>query len=286
MNHYPRAINRIAATLITIIMITLAAGCGASGTKQTNVIPLLPYRITGSYACLPLLRILTAEYVRKHPELRFNYLPGSSSTAAFAGIQDRTIDIGATSRVPTEPGEESPGAVQTTLSNDALVFATHTDVNIYGLTTDQVRLIYSGAITNWKDVGGPDKHIVVLDRSENETVKEILRQFCLGPTVITPTATILYSESDMNKALQMTDSSIGYLSYGGYKSQKLSLNIPSLDGITPGHKAVENKTYKITRTLGIVTNENAGPEIKAFVKWATGQEARRLMEINGYAAAN
>jgi phosphate transport system substrate-binding protein len=287
MSGFFRASYR-AAAIFTIVpfllVIAVSAGCVSSNVKQTNVSSVKTYRITGSNACLPLLKILTASYVKKHPEIKFNYLPGSTSTAAFTGIKDGTLDIGAISRGPTEPGEESPGAIQKTLSKDALVFVTHKNINVYNLTTDQVRRIYSGAILNWADVGGPNKSIVVLDRAENETVKEIIRQYCLGQITVTPGATILYSEPEMDKALQLTDDSIGYVSLGGYKSQKLPLNVPKLDGIEPGVTAVENNTYKMTRTLGLVIDKNANSDIKGFVEWANGSEAKNLMEKNGYAS--
>jgi phosphate transport system substrate-binding protein len=287
MSRFFRAPRRAAAIITTVallLVIAVSTGCVSSGVKQTDVTALKTYRVTGSYACLPLLKILTTSYSKKHSEIRFNYLPGSTSTAAFAGIQDGTLDIGATSRGPTEPGEESPGAVQKTLSKDALVFVTHKNISVYNLTTDQVRQIYSGAILNWAEVGGPNKNIVVLDRSESETVKEIVRQYCLGQITVTPGATILYSEPEMDKALQLTDDSIGYVSFGGYKSQKLPLNAPKLDGVEPGVAAVEDNTYKMTRTLGLVIDKGANSDIKDFVKWTNSSEAKSLMEKNGYAA--
>jgi phosphate transport system substrate-binding protein len=284
MNDRLRATIRAASIFIALVLIPASAGCRTNVLKQTNVTPLKAYRITGSYACLPLVKILTAEYAKKHPEMKFNYLPGSSSTSAFTGIQDGSIDIGAISRGPTEPGEEAPGTIQTTLSKDALVFATHKDVNVYNLSTTQIRQIFSGAIDNWKDVGGPDQKIIILDRAENETVKEILRQYCLGDTVVAASATILYSEPDMNKALELTSYSIGYLSYGGYKSQKFPVNVPKLDDIAPGVATVDDGTYRMTRTLGIVVDKDASPELKAFVKWTSSDEARALMEKNGYAS--
>jgi phosphate transport system substrate-binding protein len=281
-----RVLVRAAAIIAVVVMVLATIGCRSSELKQTNVVSLKDYRITGSYACLPLLKLLTTEYSKSHLDIRFTYLPGSSSTAAFTGIKDGTIDIGAISRGPTEPGEESPGAVQKTLSRDALVFATHKDVNVYNLTDEQLRLIYSGAISNWKDVGGPDSPIVVLDRAENETVKEIVRQHCLGQTVITSSATILYSEPDMNKALELTSGSIGYVSYGGYKTLKLPFNIPKHNNAYPGVETVDDGSYTMTRTLGLVVDKDAGNDVKDFVAWTGSKEAKSLMEKNGYAAAD
>ena len=273
------------AAALFFVLVLSAPGCGQGNkTTQTKVTKPQTIRITGSSTCLPLLKILSNKYEKQHPEVRFLYLPGAHSPAGIQGAANGTLDIGAISR-DLKPEEQALGLETIILSNDGLAIATNKDLNIASLTTDQVKMIYGGEITNWRDVGGPDKTIVVLDRAEDESSKVILRKFVLGDTLITSSASILFLETDLIKALENTSYSIGYLSYGAVVSDKLPVNVLPLNGTKVSVKNIHNGTYKMVRPLGMVLKKNPSAATRAFVDWATSSAGAKVMDSKGYASA-
>lgn len=269
--------------IVAIASTVAMMGCSQNGGKQTTVSKPQTIRITGSSTCLPLLKILTTDYAKNHPEIRFLYLPSAHSGAGIQGAANGTLDIGAVSRDLTN-AEAALGLEHIVLSNDGLAIATHKDLKIKSITTAQLIQIYSGEITNWKDLGGPDATIVVLDRAEDESAKVILRKYCLGTCTVLPSASVMFLETDLIKALTTTPNSIGYLSYGAIISDNLKVNVLSLDGATPTVVNIQKGVYKIVRPLGIVLRKNPTSATRSFVDWATGPNGSKIMNAKGYAS--
>jgi phosphate transport system substrate-binding protein len=173
---------------------------------------------------------------------------------------------------------------------DGLAMAVNDSVarlGIKALTGDQVRDIYSGKVKDWKQLGAKESMpIVVLDRHEDESAKIILREFVLGPAAsfkVTAESVNLYYESDMVDALQTTSGAIGYFSLGYAVSQQVPVTLLSLDGVEPTVANIESGTYPVVRPLGVVTRSGAPEPVRAFIKWITSDEARRIMVAKGYA---
>jgi phosphate transport system substrate-binding protein len=232
---------------------------------------------------MPLLKILADGRDIEGVEWRFLDSPGSGS--GIQGVAGGALAIGAVSRAPNAD-EEDLDLVYTNLSNDGVVFALHPSVGIDNLTSQQVRDIYAGVYTNWMELGGPDLPIVVLDRHEDEPSKAIMREYVFGDDlVISPRAAALYTEADMVKGLESTVGAIGYYSLGFGTSSGVAAHYPALDGVVPSVASIRDGSYHVVRPLGIVTASDPAPEVAAFVEWATSDEAKDLMESEGFAAA-
>jgi len=232
---------------------------------------------------MPLLRILTDEYGDE--DIEFVYLPGLHSGGGIKGVANGDLEVGSVSRDLTDE-EAALGLRYTLLSRDGLAIATHPSVEVPGLTTEQVQGIYRGDFANWKQLGGPDLPITILDRNEDESAKIILRQFVLGEDLeITPKAVNLYYESDMIDGLQSTVGAVGYFSLGYGLSQDIAVNYLELDGVEPTVENIKNGSYHVIRPLGIVTAQDADREIIRFVEWVSGPAASELTEKRGFAPA-
>lgn len=264
-----------------------ASGCsGSQSSTGTTALPVSVsrLRVSGSGTALPLLRILAAAQPDTSTQLVF--LPGLHSGGGIKGVTEGSLDIGAVSRPLTS--KEEAGLKLTWLSDDGLIIATNQSVGqlgITGLTTQQVKDIYSGKITDWSQVGAKSKMpVTVLDRHEDESAKIILRQYVLGPKLkITAKALLLYYVSDMVDALQSTPGAVGYFSLGYAISQNIKADRLKLDGIEPTLANVMSGSYKVVRPLGVVIKDPAPPAVTGFVNWAAGDEARKIMTDKGYA---
>lgn len=274
--------RRLAASLALVSVLMLSA-CSNPSDGAAERLEGEPVRVSGSGTCMPLLRILTDEYVDESVE--FVYLPGLHSGGGIKGVVNGDLEVGSVSRDLTDD-EIALGLRYTLLSRDGLVIATHSSVDIPGLTTEQVRGIYRGDYANWKELGGPDLPITILDRNEDESAKIILRQFVLGKDLrITPKAVNLYYEPDMIDGLQSTVGAIGYFSLGYGLSQDVPVHYLKLDGVDPTVENIKNGSYKVVRPLGIVTAANADEALQKFVEWSSSPTASALIEKRGFAPA-
>ncbi len=268
---------------LALALVLLVSACAAPADSTSTRKAGEPVRVSGSGTCLPLLRILTSEY--SDDSVEFVYLPGLHSGGGIKGVANGDLEIGSVSRDLTED-EKALGLRYTLLSRDGLVIATHPSVDIPGLTTEQVQGIYRGDYANWKELGGPDLPITILDRNEDESAKIILREFVLGPNLkITPKAVNLYYEPDMIDGLQSTVGAVGYFSLGYGLSQDVPVHYLKLDGVEPTVQNIKNGSYKVVRPLGIVTAGEPGEEFQRFVEWASSSSASALIENRGFAPA-
>lgn len=281
----------LAALIVAAVMVAVLTSCTTARTDTTagQTPRTTRYRISGSGTCLPLLRILTGAF--KDRSVSFVYLPGLHSGGGIQGVLHGDLEIGAVSR-DLDATEQALGLRDTPLSNDGLVLAVHPSVKISGLTTQQVRDIYAGKITDWKQVGGPEMRIHVLDRNEDESAKIILRKYVLGvvgskgSVTVTPNAIRLYYEPDMVEALTTTPGAIGYFSLGYGLSEKIPVTMLKLDGVEATVANCLNGRYKVIRPLGVVTPKRTDPGIEQFLTWAQGPQAAAIIKENGYAPAH
>ncbi len=274
--------RRLTVSLALVLALLLSA-CSGPADVAAERLEGEPVRVSGSGTCMPLLRILTGEYADESVE--FVYLPGLHSGGGVKGVVNGDLEVGAVSRDLTDD-ESALGLRYTLLSRDGLVIATHNSVDIPGLSTEQVRDIYRGKYSNWKEFGGPDLPITILDRNEDESAKIILREFVLGKDLkITPKAVNLYYEPDMIDGLQSTVGAIGYFSLGYGLSQDVPVHYLKLDGVDPTVENIKNGSYKVVRPLGIMTATDADEAIQKFVEWSSSSAASALIEERGFAPA-
>lgn len=274
--------GRALAVCVALVGALAVSGCASSQRTATER-DLPEIRISGSGTCLPLIEVLTEAYPRRN-EVDFVYLPGLHSGGGIKGVDAGELDIGAVSR-ELDDEESALGLNYRTLSQDGLAIAVHPSVTISGLTSAQVNEVYAGKYANWKELGGPDLPIVILDRNEDESAKIVLREYVLGDTVVTEDAIALFYEQDMVEGLEKTPGAVGYFSYGFSVAKDVQVTILELDGVAPTVSTIDDGSYKVVRPLGTVTEPEMKPEVEAFLDWASGDDAARLMEEKGYAAA-
>lgn len=265
-----------------LLALSWTGGCSALDGDGAPLGASTTLIATGSRTCIPLMDILD-EGCPDAVEL--DYLPSVYSSGGIQAIAEGEADIGFVSRTLTEE-ELLLGLRYEPLSWDALVFAVHPSVTIDGLTTEQVRGLYSGEITNWHAVGGPDLPVTVFDRAEGGSSKVIVRRYVLGEQCeIAPCVVEVAQETDMVDSIRGTKGGIGFVSLGWVTARKLPVRTLALDGIVPGAGTTLEGTYRLARPLGLVARNDTPPRVERFLEWATGDEAAALIAARGYAPA-
>jgi phosphate transport system substrate-binding protein len=277
-----RTRTAVLATVIAGALVAVSSGCTQQVADVADV-PMHEIRVSGSGTTMPLVRLLANAY--PSDDVEFVYLPGVHSGGGITGVANGDLDLGAISR-DLEADEADLDVAVHDLADDALGIAVHPTVSVTGLTSSQVRSIYSGVVDDWSDVGGSPGPITVLDRPEDESAKRVLREVVLGPDFeVFEAAVQLYYEDDMLDGVESTPGSIGYVSYGMAKSRDADVRFVEIDGVMPSVGTVRARQYPMTRGLGVVVAKDAPYYVLDLVEWMRTDEAADAMMSQGYAPA-
>jgi phosphate transport system substrate-binding protein len=256
----------------------------ATSQPETTASTQNAIKVGGSSSTVSFLRSLETAYQTTAKNSSMTLLEPGQSENIIAGIKQGLIDVGAISR--TLESEEDEGSLEFRLvAQDALLVATHPTVHsVTNLTTQDLQAIYSGRITNWQELGGPDAEIVVLDRPEDESAKRLLRQHYLGKDLKNASdAVVLRKEGELIQMLQSTPYSIGAFSLAYAISHDLAVNRLSLNGIEPSLVTLKSGKYPMSRSINLVWNKQATDATQAFLNYVFSPAGTDVLERAGFA---
>jgi phosphate transport system substrate-binding protein len=248
----------------------------AAGQEQPKL------KLGGSTSSQMLLKLLASSYEAKTQGKATLLEPGQSETV-IAGVQQKLADVGAVNKTlkPEDLGDQLTSRV---IVKDGLLVATHSTVTgVKNLTTENLKDIYSGTITNWKDLGGPDAKIVLLDRPEDESAKKLLRKHYLGADLKTaPEAVILRKESELTAALQSTPYSIGAFSLATAIANKLPVNALSLNAIEPTADNIKAGKYPMFRQISLLWQKQPTADTQKLIDFAFSSAGAQQLSQAGF----
>jgi len=179
--------------------------------------------------------------------------------------------------------------VYTPIGTEAFVFFVHKDNPIDNLTSEQLRGIYSGEITNWKQVGGKNEKIAAFQRNEGSGSQSMLKRF-MGDTPImeAPTEmvnTMMSGIIEQVSSYRSKSNSIGF-SFRYYVEgiiQNPDIKVLSVDGVAPTAENIRNGSYSIVTPIYAVTyEENPNPNVEALLNWILSEEGQYIINETGY----
>ena len=174
--------------------------------------------IKGSTTVLPIAQVTLEAYMKAHPGVNIS-LSGGGSGEGIKALIDKSTDIATSSR---EIKEEETKLAQSKGVNpmeikvgiDAIVPVVHPSNKVKGLTIDQLSQIYQGKLTNWKEVGGDNKPIVVISRDSSSGTFESWGHLVLSGARVTPKAQLQASNGAVVQAVSHNKYAIGYIGLG------------------------------------------------------------------------
>lgn len=243
-------------------------------------------KIGGSSEAYPLLELLADAYEQQQDNVEIVFMPSSQSRGGLSSLRDNVIDIGAISR-PLTPTEKTEALQYLPLVRNPLVLIVNQQVkDLNNLSSDAIKQIYSGLITNWKQLGSVDGEIVIIDIPEDETDKQLLRKHYLGQDLkITPQAILFEEDEEVLEGVAIIPYSIGVIA----QSQKLKefpVTILTLDRIDPTIDNIQNGNYKMIQIIGIVFPDRVQPATEDFINFISTPEAQEILKSNGYVFFN
>ncbi|MDD5287779.1 MAG: phosphate ABC transporter substrate-binding protein [Dehalococcoidales bacterium] len=228
---------------------------------------------SGSTTVQPLAEELRDAFQAKYQKVTVT-IQGGGSGVGIKAAQDGTVDIGAASRELTDA--EKGTVVETVLARDGIAIVVNpAQKNVTNLTKAQVKDIFSGKITNWKNLGGDDKAIVLVSREEGSGTRAAFQELILGKDVLIADTAILQSS---NGAIRTTVASnpyaISFLSFGYIDSSVKALN---LEGVAATVDNAKNGSYPAVRPLLFLTKTQPTGLVKTFIDFCLSSEGQAIV---------
>ena len=262
-----RRLGALAVALLIVASSLALAGCAKSGgASQTSL------TVTGSTTVLPIAEVAAEDFQTANPGKRV-LVAGVGSSAGIESVSNGTSDIGTSSR-DLKPEEKPLGLVDTKIALDAIAVIVNPSNPVSGLTKAQVSEIFQGKIKNWKDVGGPDLEIGLVNRDEASGTREAFSKFVLGTADFDPTAAVLPGTGQVRSVVAQAAGAVGYISLGFVDSTVKAL---AVDGIPANEKTVADGTYPLWRYLHFFTKGDPKGLAKAYIDYILSADVQNTV---------
>ena len=285
----------ISIALAAVLALALLAGCGSSAAPATTTAPAAdsaapateaPAELSGTVATdgstsmEKVIGALGEAFMEQNKGVTFTYNPTGSGSGITA-VGEGRCDIGLSSRA-LKDDEKASGLKETVLALDGIAVIVNPANPVSDLDVETIAKIYTGEITNWKEVGGNDAEIVLIGREAGSGTRD-------GFESITDTKDSckyrqeLTSTGDVITTVSTNPDAIGYASLAALKDNVKALTV---GGIAPTEDTVKDGSYVIQRPFVLVTKDGAelSAAAQAFFDYATSADAADLIAAAGAVA--
>ncbi len=272
----------ISITLAALMALSLFAACGKtndsndkandSKTEVTGTVST-----DGSTSMEKVIMSLGESFQAKNKGISVGYNPTGSGSGITA-VSEGRCDIGLSSRA-LKDDEKASGLKETVLALDGIAIIVNPENKISDLTLEQIAKIYTGQITNWKEVGGDDAEIVLIGREAGSGTRDGFESIT-GTKDSCKYRQELTSTGDVITTVAGNPNAIGYASLASVKDSVKAL---SVGGVAPTEATVSDGTYAVQRPFVLVTKD--GVELSAaaqlFFDYATSKDAAEIISAAG-----
>ncbi len=248
-----------------------------------------PVTIKGSDTMVIMNARLAETFMAKQPGTTIQ-VTGGGSGVGIAALINGTTDIAASSRpIKTSEVDKLKARFATTgfaypIARDGLSVYLNASNAVKELTLAQLRDIYTGKVTNWKQVGGKDATIILYSRENSSGTYQYFKDNVLMGKDYSPRAQTLQGTAAVVNAVAQDANGIGYGGAAYAKGIKFAAvkKDEKSPAILPSLETVRSGQYPITRFLYLYTRVKAAKEMKAFIDWAVGPEGQAIVTQVGY----
>ena len=272
-----------AAAALTACGGSAAASSTAAGSAASSTAAALSGNVAagGSTSMKNVIAALTEGFAEVEPGVTVSYDP-TGSGAGITGATDKTLDIGLSSRALKD--DEKSAVDGTIVALDGIAIIVNKDSKVADLTVEQLKKMFTGEITNWKDVGGDDGEIVLVGREAGSGTRDgfesivDVKDSCKYAQELTATGAVI-------SAVEANPLAIGYASLSAVGD---TVAMVTVEGVECSEDTVKDGSYKIQRPFVFVTNKSAAlsEQAQAFVDFATSKDAADLIRTAGAVPVN
>ena len=283
--------------LLALIFLPPLAACGPGGGQGGTVVPgaMTSIQNKGSDTMVNLALAWAEAYGQIRPEIQIAVTGGGSGTG-IAALINGTVDMANASRQIKEEERDQAEAngidpMEHVVAGDAIAIVVHPSNPVDGLTIPQLSQIFSGEITNWRELGGEDRPIVLLSRESNSGthvffLEEVVRQGDSDDkTLFSPDTLLMPSSEGISAEVRQNPNAIGYDGLGYVTPDQKVLAVAQVPGgpaVMPTLATVKDGSYPIARGLYIYTVGEPQGTIRDYLDWILGPEGQAIVRDLGF----
>lgn len=265
------------------LSIGVLAGCGGATEGEDANATSGEIKIVGSDTVLPVAQRAAELFMEKNPDVIVS-VTGGGSGVGIAALIDGTTDIADASRgiKDEETTEAEANGITPTefkIADDGLSVIVNPELGVVGLSTEQIKGIFTGTIKNWSEVGGPDLQIVAITRDNSSGTYAFFKEEVLDDEDFRADALTEPSNGNIVKNVAQTKGAIGYVGLAYLNDTVSSLQV---DAVAPSLETVKDGSYPISRPLFMYTNGEPAGAIKAYLDFVLSAEGQAIIEEIGF----
>lgn len=239
--------------------------------------------IKGSTTVLPISQACAEVFMNQHADIDIS-VQGGGSGVGIASVIDGTADIGDASRPAKDKEyatakENGVELYENVVALDGIAVIVHPSNSVDGLTKDQIKDIYTGKISNWKEVGGEKGKIVVVSRDSASGTFETFNDLALDDEKVRPDALLQASNQAVAQTVSRTKGAIGYVGMGYLSDAVKGLEV---NGVEPTKQNVVDGSYILARKLFMYTNGQPKGATAEFINFVQSEDGQKLVEKQGF----
>ena len=268
-----KSIKLLCSALLVSMVGASLFGCGSSAEEGGST----TISVSGSTSVGPLMEKIAEKYEESNSNISIEINQVGSS----AGIKDAingVSELGMSSRELKD--DEKTEVTGTTIAYDGIAIITNKNNPIKNITLEQIKDIYTGKITNWKDIdGGKDSPIVVICREEGSGTRDAFQEIIgYASEELIEEAMISNANGAVKETVAGNENAVGFVSFE-YLDDKI--NVVNVEGITPEADKVKSGEYKISRPFLVVTKEGSlSEEGQKLIDYILSEEGQNIVREN------
>ncbi len=239
--------------------------------------------MTGSTTVLPIAQRVSEVFMNMYPEALISVRGGGSGVGITALIEGRT-DIATSSRKikdeELKTGREKGIFIkEIEIAKDGIVIIVNKQNPLTNVTIEDLKKIYTGEITNWNKLGGPNQPIVVISRDMASGTFEVFKEIVLKNSKMSENCLMLASNNAVATTVSNTPWAIGYVGLGYISEENKPLK---LENVVASEETVRNGTYKLSRSLYFYMNGEPKGIVKKLIDFILSESGQKLVKESGF----
>ena len=262
--------------------IAIGAGVGSAALAGLIAYPYILARakkelmISGSTAVTRFVALLIAPFIEKHPHVKVS-IQGGGSFVGLVTLENGGIDLAMMSR-DLNFEEFNLDLHSHLIGIEGVAIAVHPSMNINNVSLAHLNGIFEGAITNWDQLGGPNKKINIYSRSEGSSTRAFIEDVILRGAKFTREAKVLDNAAALSEAISQDPDGIGYLTNKNLSNKVKAI---AVDGVEISDKTLLLKLYPLCRDMFLVNKNSASAIATDFVQYSMSDAGQEIFVKNG-----